>query len=307
VAFLPVTFGVVAPLGVLGVWFARRRLGAQFPLWGFALIYAATVVAFFVTSRFRLPVVPVLIIYAGFAVQELGHLLRRRDWPALGGSAAALTALWLLTHTHMPEGYFAEAPSYCAIGEAFHRAGQDEAALAEYEKALQVSPEYAKAHVASGMIYWDSKRWPEAVTAFQEALRLDPRSAVYAHLAEALSGVGRHSEAISTLRKGIEVHRQDPSLYRGLAWLLATSPNAADRNGAEALKIAERIVQAFADDPLAHDTLAAALAESGRFVEARQHAEKALELAEKSSDQQMVIEIRQRLHQYENRQPHRQK
>jgi Flp pilus assembly protein TadD len=121
-----------------------------------------------------------------------------------------------------------------------------------------------------------------------------------------LAGAGRHADAIATLRQGIERNPQDASLHRGLAWLLATSPNAQDRSGAEALQIARRLVQTFPNDPIAHDTLAAAYAEAGQFLEAIQHATQAIKLADQQGNRELVQEIRKRLAEYENRQPHRQ-
>ena len=54
-----------------------------------------------------------------------------------------------------------------------------------------------------------------------------------------------------------------------LAWLLATCPDGNVRNGAEALALVEPLVRrARRTEPAVLDTLAAALAETGRFTEA---------------------------------------
>jgi len=64
------------------------------------------------------------------------------------------------------------------------------------------------------------------------------------------------------------------------AHALAASPEASDRNGVEAVKLAERAVQGSGGrDPVYLDTLAAAYAEAERFPEAIAAARMALDRA----------------------------
>ena len=58
--------------------------------------------------------------------------------------------------------------------------------------------------------------------------------------------------------------------------MLATNPNEAFRNGKEALALAEEAVKADPLSPTYLNTLAAALAENGRFPEAVEAADRAL-------------------------------
>ena len=80
-----------------------------------------------------------------------------------------------------------------------------------------------------------------------------------------------------------EALRLNPNLARALnnlAWMLAASPDDDLRNGAEAVRLAERACELTHDgEPLFIGTLAAAYAEAGRFPEAVTTAEKAAQLA----------------------------
>jgi Flp pilus assembly protein TadD len=72
----------------------------------------------------------------------------------------------------------------------------------------------------------------------------------------------------------------DPEAQKSMAWVLATSPEARFRDGAKAVQLAERANQTTQGrDPSIATTLAAAYAESGRFPEAMETAERALQLA----------------------------
>jgi hypothetical protein len=95
------------------------------------------------------------------------------------------------------------------------------------------------------------------------------------------------------------VLRIDPEhvpVLRQTAWVLATSPDASLRDGAQAVALAERAARlAGAEQPAILDTLAAAYAEAGRFSEAVQAATRSLELARKQDNPGMVGAMEARL------------
>jgi Flp pilus assembly protein TadD len=89
------------------------------------------------------------------------------------------------------------------------------------------------------------------------------------------------------------------------AWALATNPNPALRNGAQALGLARQACQATENGrPDFLDTLAAAYAETGRWDEAATTARRALTLAERQ-DRERARAIRERLRLYETGRPFR--
>lgn len=115
--FLP-TFALLLPLACAGALLSMRRWKDLLPLYVVAGGYILTVMLFFNFARFRMPLVPVLLAFAGEAVIELPALLfsregRRRAILATGG--AALCAVIVL----LP-----------LANDAAHR-GQSEAQLAD--------------------------------------------------------------------------------------------------------------------------------------------------------------------------------
>ena len=91
-----------------------------------------------------------------------------------------------------------------------------------------------------------------------------------------------------------------------MAWLLATTPDPALRNGPEAVALATRAEElAPAGDPIVLDTLAAAYAETGQFVEAVTIANRALDLAVERRDESLANAIRTRILLYEKNAPFR--
>jgi hypothetical protein len=87
------TFGVIAPLGLLGVFLTRSRWMRLALLYGGILTYLLTALAFYVLARYRIPAVPFLVAFAGAAVTELVELGRSRRIHELVLSVAALALL----------------------------------------------------------------------------------------------------------------------------------------------------------------------------------------------------------------------
>jgi len=88
------------------------------------------------------------------------------------------------------------------------------------------------------------------------------------------------------------------------AWILTTSADATVRDGAVALAMVSRAARAEPDDPAVASTLAAALAELGRFDEAVQEAERALLLVRRGSgDPDSVALLAARLDTHQARRP----
>ena len=89
------------------------------------------------------------------------------------------------------------------------------------------------------------------------------------------------------------------------AWCLATAENPP-APPEEALVLARQAVaRAPAPHPQLLDTLAAALAANGRFDEARQTAQQAIDLARKNADVAVAAQIEQRLAAYRQQKPWR--
>ena len=98
----------------------------------------------------------------------------------------------------------------------------------------------------------------------------------HSQVAAALLANGQVAEAIAGYT---EVLRSEPDLpiaLNNLAWLRAAHSQAQFRDGAEAVRLAERACRLTAyQQPMLIGTLAAAYAEAGRFEEATATAEKA--------------------------------
>jgi tetratricopeptide (TPR) repeat protein len=124
-------------------------------------------------------------------------------------------------------------------------------------------------------------RAAEAVAHLRKAVELAPRAAEgHCKLGIALARTGRAAEAISQYENALRIAPDYIQARHDLAWILATAPEAALRNGPRAVELALRANELTGgQSPVILGTLAAAYAESGKFAGAIATAQRALELA----------------------------
>ncbi len=227
------------------------------------------------------------------------------------------------------------------LGTALERAGENVAALAHYREALRIDPTRASVHNNLGNVLSEIGRTDEALAHFQKALRLKPGQAlVHNNLGVTLAGLGRFddamtnyteaarlqpdepqafylmglarlrqgraAEAVGHFRAALRVDPDHPKALTQLARVLATSEDAPRRNGAEAVRLAERATELTGgQNPIVLDTLAMAYAEAGRFSDAVTVAQQANALAVSVGGKDQAAAMERRLAGYRAGQPFR--
>ena len=185
------------------------------------------------------------------------------------------------------------APAHLYLGSLLWQQGDLVAAKASLEKALQLDPDVPEGHNALGLVLWKQGDLDTAQRAFEAELRLNPdHSEARDNRAFILASQGKVAEALIEYREAVRRRPRDPKTLNGLAWLLATHPNAKYRDGDEALRLAQRADSlAQHRHPLLLNTLAAALAEKGRFADATRTAEEAVKLARSAGQEALARDI----------------
>jgi tetratricopeptide (TPR) repeat protein len=192
------------------------------------------------------------------------------------------------------------------LGRALARAGQVDMAITHFAKALELNPDSAEIHNTLGVMLVGKQRLDEAIAHFEKALEVNPR---YVEARQNLGDTlyylrGKAPEALAHWREVLRAAPNHVLVLNQTARVLATSPEASLRNGAEAVALAERAVQlSGAREPAILDTLAAAFAEAGRFPEAVETARRALALANERNDQPLAEAVKARIALYEAKTP----
>ena len=185
---------------------------------------------------------------------------------------------------------------------------QTDQAIVHLEEAVRAMPDYADAHHALGLALADQGQLDRAVDHFSQAVRVLPSHAeAHYHLANALLRQGKTRPAVLQYSATLGANPHHAGAMRALAWFLATSAEDRFRNGARALRLAQRACQLTGqDDPEYLDALAAAYAETGQFSPAVATARRAVQRARLQGRTNLASQVEARLKLYQLRQPFRQ-
>ena len=162
-----------------------------------------------------------------------------------------------------------EAGFHYNFGLALAGLGQLDAAMAQYRKAVELKPGHAEAHYRLGMALMGRGQLDAAVAQFEKALQYRPDYVdAHGNLGLALDRLGRADEAIAHYQQALKINPREASPYNCLAWIRATHLDPKFRDGPQAVTLARQAVALSPGDPGVLDTLAAAYAEAKRFPEA---------------------------------------
>jgi tetratricopeptide (TPR) repeat protein len=152
-----------------------------------------------------------------------------------------------------------------ALAFVLQRSGRMEDAWALYQDVLRLQPDDPGVIALGGGLAWDRGDRAAALEAFERLTRIRPKNPdSWRQLARAQAAAGRPRDALATFDRGI-AEVSHPILWGDLAWLLATHPDAAIRDGRRALPLAERALLSEGRTIRATNIMAAACAEAGEF------------------------------------------
>jgi tetratricopeptide (TPR) repeat protein len=215
----------------------------------------------------------------------------RGDLP--GARQSALDAIRLQpTFTEPRLGLAAIAAREGHLDEA---RGHAEAAIQTRAGALSIVRQAAERWAAEGAL-------PLALVAIEASLKVAPDDAgLHDQRAAMLDALRRPAEAVEEYREALRLQPDWPPAQNNLAWLLATCADPALRNGAEAVRLAERACELTGRrQAFLIGTLGAAYAEAGRFGDAIRAAEQAIAIAEAAGQTDVAKRNRELLELYQS-------
>jgi Flp pilus assembly protein TadD len=197
------------------------------------------------------------------------------------------------------------AQAHSNLGRVLAIQGQFAAAESEFQAAVSIKPKDAEIRRAYAAALADQGRKDEAMTQLRDLLRLKPDTEARSQLATLLLQAGKLGEAVAEYRQVVAAKPYQPETLSNLAWLLATSPDSAVRNGTDAVRFAEQACHLTGYQRAQMvGALAAAYAEAGRFAEAVVAAQKAVGLARAGGDAQFAAVNEQLLKLYSDGKPY---
>ncbi len=198
-------FGILAPLALLGaivVWPRRRELW-----WMYAAVaaYAASVLIFYVVTRYRYPLVPFLALSAAAGLIGARNWAAARSRPVVAAGAVAVLVLALVSNgvAGMSKATMG-AVTHFNLGNFFRQEGQLERAAQHYRKAMDLDPRLEDVpHNLAGTLL-ALGRPEQAIAAYQRNLEQNPDDPlVHGNLAKILRAEGETEQAALHYRRAL--------------------------------------------------------------------------------------------------------
>ncbi len=178
-----------------------------------------------------------------------------------------------------------------------------DSAIKDYRRAIELDEQFATAHVGLGRVYHMLGEWGTALEHLSAAIEIEPNSPdIICSRGDLQADMGRYGDALADYARTIELDPEFGHAYRNGAWLLATCPDEAFRDPDNAVLGAQQALEySYGERHVALDTLAAALASAGKFDEAVDTVQQAVDLA----PQNTKVAYLSRLQLYQENQPFR--
>lgn len=179
-------WGLVAPLGLLGLLWSLPDWRRCWLLHAYVLCYLALNAAFLVLSRYRFPAAAGLIPAAGFALVSLHDLARAKRWAGGALAAAGLALVFGVSRL----GTIAQedmALTHYSMGVIYANQGWVDAAAEEYRKGIATNPRFAPSYLNLGLLEARRGNARAAIAALEAALGLESDPAQAQRLRSALA------------------------------------------------------------------------------------------------------------------------
>jgi len=209
----PAGFWLVGPFGLLVALLSWRGGRGPLLLLASLVLYALSLLPFFVCDRFRLPMVPILAVFAADGMLTLKETVRARRFRR----AALLTAgvVALAGVSSLPLARFDLGRDHWMLAQGFLERGDPEDAIAEYRAVLALHPDQASAWTDLGVVQTRLGRYSDAEQSLRQATLISPGlGSAHAALADWHRIRGATDAALAEYRLAVEA---DPTLVE--AWL----------------------------------------------------------------------------------------
>jgi tetratricopeptide (TPR) repeat protein len=174
-----VSLWLIFPFAVLGAVNSFRINRKVKLITIFMVLYSAVIVLFFVTSRFRLPLLPFAVILAAEGMFRLWSIIKSKDSKKLIASIGLIMIVSLLTLMHPYDIDFSNPEQRLySEGNRLLLEGEYKAARQVYHELLQINPVYPQVHMNLAASYVKTGQLDSAIHYYQRELALNPYSSL---------------------------------------------------------------------------------------------------------------------------------
>jgi tetratricopeptide (TPR) repeat protein len=176
-------FGLISTLGLVGMFINRKNYRMAYWPYVMVLGYLLTLVIFFDASRYRLPAVPFLCLFAATGLLYIKDLLRKKlfkkDYLIMGSILLLVlfTFFFLKREIDALDRWQQATRIYYNLeGNGSFKKGEYQKAIEAYKKAVALAPDFAPAYNQLGKSYALRNEPGKAEENFLKVIALSPNS-----------------------------------------------------------------------------------------------------------------------------------
>lgn len=188
--------------------------------------YAFSVVIYFVAGRYRVPLIPVMLLFAAFGVTRLVDWFRHRRWKSVLAGLAILMILVLLAH-HDFTGYKPSPGTWhLRRAMAYTAGGNVTRARESYQRALDCGSQSSVIFANLGRLHFENGETQAGIDMYQGCLARNPNNAMIRNnLGYELYKIGRLEEAVEHLEQAVRINPRFVLAHINLGNALADQGN----------------------------------------------------------------------------------
>jgi tetratricopeptide (TPR) repeat protein len=208
IIYLP--FGLVGPFSVLGLLLCLKDFKKYLLLYLFILSYSASVILFFVCSRYRMPVIPFLIMFGSFFIWWIYQKAKNKEFYKIVFSFCGVAILLMMLNTRL-ENLLGnqDFSDHYVLAITYQNLGKLEMAIEEYKTSLTYAPDFAPSRNNLANLYTELGKTDLAIEEYNRAILSDPYyEKSYYNLANVYYKKGELDFAVEYYLKALRVNPQ---------------------------------------------------------------------------------------------------
>ncbi len=197
-----IPFWIVLPLAATGAALSLKEWPKPALLLLFIFTYMCSVLLIYVVDRYRVPMIPYLLIFAGYAVAWWYEKFKAKDFRKVAFSLIPLVLVGSFSLATRSE--YIRTNDYYNLALAYQNLGRYDRAVVEYLNALKADPSFNPARKNLIACYLTLRQPEKALEVSKESVRLEPDNAeAFYTLAAVLLDEGETEAAAGSLEHAL--------------------------------------------------------------------------------------------------------
>lgn len=200
-------FGIVCPLAFVGIVLCFKQWKKVLLLYLFIFTYMSSVILFHVRARYRVPVIPFLIIFGAYAIYWCFEIIKTKKYKFLIRPLLLFFVSFIVVNFNFYNiKKTSHLPIHFSLGTAYSFKGQYEKAVDEFKKAIEINPNYVNAYNNLGMAYEEMGLFDKAIVEYKKAIQLKPNyKRAHGNLGSVYGKKRLFDRAIAECKEAIEI------------------------------------------------------------------------------------------------------